>query len=524
MIDYPRGIPVLIFVLVTGITVLSVFAIERGEQERDAADVARKAQAMTSAIERRAYTSSAYLRAGAALLSTQDEVTPELFRRFVSELRLDANYRGAEGIGWAPVVEAGELAEFESRLGRSRRDEQHVTPTIEEQPRDLLTPILFLQPDTVRNRRALGYDMYSEPTRRAAMDLAAANDRPTASGPVVLVQEGGGDAAGFLIMMPVFEGLSSSRELKGFIYSPFNASQFLASASDLVSYDDIGARLLDGETVDPVPMARSDAWLDGRSAVVREVNLANRTMMLEVQSTREEGLSSMSMITLLFGLAVASLLMLVARLLTQQTLEDRRAISWFEEQNSIRNSLTRELNHRVKNLFAVILAIVQMSARDKPEAKEVTESIAQRIRALLTAHEVSQGELERPVASLRALVETSLAPYRSRKHTAEIDGPEIMLPAKRVTPLGLVLHELTTNAVKYGAWQSEGTVHVTWTEKDGRVALEWRESGADIEEVPEHKGFGSLLMTSAARQFGGTLERKFTKDGLRVSIELPVED
>ena len=185
--------------------------------------------------------------------------------------------------------------------------------------------------------------------------------------------------------------------------------------------------------------------------------------------------------------------------------------------------LARELNHRVKNLFAVILAIVQMSGRDKPEAKEVTESIAQRIRALLTAHEVSQGELERPVASLRALVETSLAPYRSRKHTAEIDGPEIMLPAKRVTPLGLVLHELTTNAVKYGAWQSEGTVSVTWTEKDGRVALEWRESGADIEEVPERKGFGSLLMTSAARQFGGTLERKFTKDGLRVSIELPVD-
>lgn len=58
--------------------------------------------------------------------------------------------------------------------------------------------------------------------------------------------------------------------------------------------------------------------------------------------------------------------------------------------------LARELNHRVKNLFAVILAIVQMSARDKPEAKEVTDSIAQRIRALLTAHEVSQGELERP--------------------------------------------------------------------------------------------------------------------------------
>ncbi len=186
--------------------------------------------------------------------------------------------------------------------------------------------------------------------------------------------------------------------------------------------------------------------------------------------------------------------------------------------------LARELNHRVKNLFAVILAIVQMSARDKPEAKEVTDSIAQRIRALLTAHEVSQGELERPVASLRALVETSLAPYRSSKHPAEIEGPDVMLPAKRVTPLGLVLHELTTNAVKYGAWKNRGTVHVSWTEDEGMLTLTWRESGADLEELPERKGFGSLLMTSAARQFGGTFERNFTRDGLQVSIVLPVTD
>tara|TARA_R100000049_G_scaffold270_1_gene717 strand:+ start:973 stop:2205 length:1233 start_codon:yes stop_codon:yes gene_type:complete len=186
--------------------------------------------------------------------------------------------------------------------------------------------------------------------------------------------------------------------------------------------------------------------------------------------------------------------------------------------------LARELNHRVKNLFAVVLAIVQMSARDKPEAKEVTNSIAQRIRALLTAHEVSQGELERPVASLRALVETSLAPYRSSNHPAEIDGPEIMLPAKRVTPLGLVLHELTTNAVKYGAWKDEGTVHVSWSEQDGTVRLEWRETGAQLGDAPEHTGFGSLLMTSAARQFGGTFERNFTPDGLIVTIELPAGD
>ncbi len=186
--------------------------------------------------------------------------------------------------------------------------------------------------------------------------------------------------------------------------------------------------------------------------------------------------------------------------------------------------LARELNHRVKNLFAVILAIVQMSARDKPEAKEVTESIAQRIRALLTAHEVSQGELDRQVASLRSLVETSLAPYRSSRHVATIEGPEVLLPAKRITPLGLVLHELTTNAVKYGAWKNDGTLEVSWKREGDMVELTWRETGADLEDLPERKGFGSLLMTSAARQFGGSFERRFTRDGMTVCIAMPAED
>ncbi|MBU2032469.1 MAG: histidine kinase, partial [Alphaproteobacteria bacterium] len=186
--------------------------------------------------------------------------------------------------------------------------------------------------------------------------------------------------------------------------------------------------------------------------------------------------------------------------------------------------LARELNHRVKNLFAVVLAIVQLSARDKPEAKPVTDSIAERIRALLTAHEVSQGELDRPVASLRALVETSLAPYRSARLQATIEGDEILLPAAQVTPLGLVLHELTTNAVKYGAWSQGGTIEVRWDRQGNEIRMVWRERGVVVEQQPERRGFGSMLMISAARQFGGTLERDFHGDGLEVVITLPVKD
>lgn len=183
--------------------------------------------------------------------------------------------------------------------------------------------------------------------------------------------------------------------------------------------------------------------------------------------------------------------------------------------------LARELNHRVKNLFAVVLAIVQMSARGRPEGKEVADSIAERIRALLTAHEVSQGELDRELASLQTLIETTLAPYRSSEHVATVEGPEVLLPAKRITPLGLVFHELTTNAVKYGAWSKGGSLDVSWEWVGDSIRLTWRENGAPIEGEPERKGFGSLLMDSAARQFGGKVEREFTSDGLLVTIELP---
>ena len=99
MIGYPRGLPVGIFVLIAAITVLSIFTIERSENERASAQLQSRTAAIASALERRANSSSAYLRAGAALLATVDSIPPARFRRFVSELRLDSDYRGAEGIG-----------------------------------------------------------------------------------------------------------------------------------------------------------------------------------------------------------------------------------------------------------------------------------------------------------------------------------------------------------------------------------------------------------------------------------------
>ena len=261
-----------------------------------------------------------------------------------------------------------------------------------------------------------------------------------------------------------------------------------------------------------------------KSAITEMEEIEQKILDDQAQATAELEARLLPLLGLLLFLVLVFIIFgirLVAR--TASAEAEAAQASALAEAHDRADLLAKELNHRVKNLFAVILAIVQMSGRNNPEAKPVVESIAQRIRALLTAHEVTQGALDRPVASLGDLVETTLTPYRSSTTRADIGGPAVMLPAKAVTPLGLVLHELTTNAVKYGAWSKGGTLDVKWREEKGGIRIDWRELNGEPCEVPEREGFGSMLMTSAARQLGGTIDRTFGEEGCAVSIFIPAE-
>ncbi len=185
--------------------------------------------------------------------------------------------------------------------------------------------------------------------------------------------------------------------------------------------------------------------------------------------------------------------------------------------------LARELNHRVKNLFAVVLAIVKMSGKGDAAAKPTIDKIAERLHALLRSHEVTQGDGTRAEIDLRELIETALAPYRLDDARAGIVGEPVMLRSDLAVPLGLVLHELVTNAVKYGALaDGDGKLTVTWRREDARVRLTWREDGAPLEAKPASEGFGTMLIASSARQIGGTIERSFHARGVEVAMDFPV--
>ncbi|MDZ4307131.1 sensor histidine kinase [Allopontixanthobacter sp.] len=293
--------------------------------------------------------------------------------------------------------------------------------------------------------------------------------------------------------------------------------------------DESVALLRDGELLDARTKLLSD---EGQEAMVRLRHAIREMEQIEGNSLDRAGAETaraegrvLPLLSVVMALLLVSLF-LGYHLVIQTARAEARAeqSTALAEARDRADLLAHELNHRVKNLFAVILAIVSMSARDEPEAKPMIERISNRIRALLTAHEVTQGTEDQPPASLRNLVETTLAPYRSETLRAEVDGPETLLPSKHITPLGLVLHELTTNAVKYGAWASGGMLAVRWEVARQKLNISWKETCEMSDGEPERQGFGSMLMNSAARQLGGTIDRSFTAGGVAVLIVIPLEE
>lgn len=512
--------------LIVAVTSLSVFAIERGERRREDALLSETAQMVASAIERRSNTSSAYLRAGAALFGTVESVPPSLFRRFVSELRLDSDYRGAEGVGWAEAITVAEIPAFEDKMRAELPGSPRVRPAPTD-PRDQVVPVTYLQPDTERNRRALGFDMYSEPTRRAAMDEAERSVRPTASGPVVLIQEGSDPEPGFLIYMPVFDQIEGGKTLKGFVYSPFNAQEFLASAMLLEARTEMGIRLYDGkEATRPALLAA----LPGRSTTGQTIEqlviVANRPMLIVVESAKGAALSMLSMLTLLFGLMVASLLMIVARLLTQQAVEDQASLDWLAEQNSIRDTLTRELNHRVKNTLANVLSIVSLTRRRATSLDDFAEGIDGRIRALSATHDLLT-QSDWGTTPIRSVIEAELAPYARAEGALELAGPDVELAPNDALSLGLAIHELATNATKYGSLSAAGgKVRVTWAlDRPDLVSLRWVESGGPPVPARRPRGFGTdLIEKIVAHELRHPVDLRFNESGVICTLYIPVRD
>lgn len=185
-----------------------------------------------------------------------------------------------------------------------------------------------------------------------------------------------------------------------------------------------------------------------------------------------------------------------------------------------------ELQHRVKNTLAMVQAIVHQGLRRAETPAEAQAAIDPRLAALGRAHALlTSSGWQR--SDLRALIEATLRPHDDgRAGRFVLSGPSVQLSAQTSLSLGLLLHELSTNAVKYGALASDsGRVAIEWT-RDGRTQLElvWRETGGPAVVAPTRRGFGSrLIERGLATGLAGGAKLVFAPDGLVCTVDCEVE-
>lgn len=187
--------------------------------------------------------------------------------------------------------------------------------------------------------------------------------------------------------------------------------------------------------------------------------------------------------------------------------------------------LLGELRHRVKNLLGVVLALARQTEAAGRTGEEYRDAFLGRFEALVQAHALTS--TEKADGDLHGLVSSSLRPYAADLTRITVaSGAAVTLAPPQILPLALILHELTTNAIKYGALSAPpGRVEVGWAvdPKERRLRLHWREVDGPAVEPPARRGFGSRLIDFAAtRELGGTAELTFSPNGLTSTIKIPL--
>lgn len=189
--------------------------------------------------------------------------------------------------------------------------------------------------------------------------------------------------------------------------------------------------------------------------------------------------------------------------------------------------LLAELNHRMKNTLATVMALAGQTRRGAADMESFGRTFEARLRALSTAHDLlSEGSWNG--ASLADVLLRTLAPYSATPGRVRAEGPAIRLSPNAAVTMSMAIHELATNAAKYGALSTgDGRLSVDWTvdisPAPGRLAIRWVETGGPAVATPPRRGFGSRLIEQAlARELGGEARLLFPPEGVQCEIDLPL--
>ena len=495
------------------------------------ADEADRAERVAAQINMRLRDHVAVLEGVRALYQSDTNASGPGIRGYLAALQPQIHAPGMEGVGIAAAMRADTPAAIEATLRKNYGRDIKVWPTT-DQPVGF--PIVLIEPYTPRRDAALGFDMFSEPTRRAAMRRAWQTGQPAASGIVQLAQEKGVTAKqpGFLIYLPVYkrggDGTGAqtvattrgARPIEAFVYAPFRTGDVMRAVlgPQLESIDGLEIYAGQGPSA-PLVFSKGEMGWDAQEQVLR---VADRRWTMRISSGRYLERLGRPLAILIFGIAVALLATQLHRV-QRRRIDAAQALAEEKARHAEdRELMIGEMAHRMKNAFARIGALARITLRESSTLDEFEAKFDGRMRALSDAKQmlvtgaVDSVELGRIVRR-----ELELA-GRSPDQLAAISGPEVRLDDEGAQALSLAIHEFVTNSIKYGALAGQGDLSVGWQREGGDILFRWTESNLAATPQIESESFGTqFIRTLIERQLKGSWDRRTADHALAITIRWP---
>lgn len=352
-------------ILTLGITYIFYQSAKSKDQIRFNTNVAR----IQNTIEERIALYIVLLKSGRGFIKANEILKRKDFANFVQSLELEKNYKGVQGIGYSIVFNE---AEKEDLIKRMQSEGFSAFKLFPDSKRENYQSIIYLEPLTELNRKAIGYDMSTEDKRRIALEKAGDTGEPAATSQVVLLQETTQEVQkGFLIYLPIYnnkdfpETVEGRREnLRGFIYSPFRAGNFLSEIHYLTNINDLKVKIYDGDALPENLLTSSDIKqtssptpaINEQLSTKNQLNVAGRTWIIEYETLPDfNAQSSVGWTPLIFTGSVAFSLIFFG--LTYWEAASRAKVQkiageLFESENQKRKLLVKEKEARKSAEFA----------------------------------------------------------------------------------------------------------------------------------------------------------------------------
>lgn len=521
-----------VFLLVAAIGAGITYAVYANESAARLARFEVVADEAVDQIRTRVQQHVALVVAAAAYVrANESTIDREGFKTFVEGLKLDDEFGGAQGIGFARIVQPGTEDEASRELAAYYGLERGVWPATDEAIRAVT---LMLEPLDARNRAALGYDMYQEARRRAAMSRSINTGETSATAPLTLVQEITSiKQPGFLVYIPI--GDPETGRIAGFAYAPFRAGDLHRAA---LTGQELAVELetRDAEAPGEPMLFMSEGFearaTEGKFEVTRTIPVAGRSWTITLRDSAAFDHSEEAPYTLITGLI--SLLLATALAAAtrwqQQSVERARELNALAERSiTEKDLLLQEMKHRIKNSIARISAMARQTASASENIEQFSNSFSARLQSMANAQDMLT-KTHFLQTELRELLNVELQQvYGSGLEEVEISGPPVILDGKQIQALGLTFHELATNSLKYGAGAlKEGRLTISWKidrspDRGRELRFIWDEWTGVRCEPPTRRGFGARLIdTSVGIELGGSIDRDFHDNGLTITLRFPI--